>query len=309
MRKTYLGVLLALFMCLSPVMAVYADESLIPYDSGVPNEALKPRLVDAADLLTENEENTLLAHLDEISERQQCDVVLVTTNSLEGMWAQDFADDYYDYNGFGMGDAHDGIVLVVSMGEREWAFSTCGYGIDAFTDSTLYYMEDMIIPYLSDGDYYGAFLTYADQADLALTHARELETAEHVEDGENPYYGEDIYYAEEKTSLFDVLISVVSLIPISIIIGTIIAFFQKKRAEKQYSGLVNNSRAMTKLYSSNMNLTQDQVMLVGRGVHRIHSPRKKPNSGGSSSRSSRVGRSSVHRSSSGRSHGGRSGRF
>ena len=43
-----------------------------------------PRLVDRADLLSELEEEELEARLDEISERQQADVVVVTVNSLDG---------------------------------------------------------------------------------------------------------------------------------------------------------------------------------------------------------------------------------
>ena len=38
--------------------------------------------------------------LDEISEKQQCDVVVVTENSLDGKSAQDYADDFFDYNGY-----------------------------------------------------------------------------------------------------------------------------------------------------------------------------------------------------------------
>ena len=229
-------------------------------------------------------------------------MVILTTNSMDGMWAQDFADDYFDYNGYGMGTHYDGILFLVSMGEREWAFSTSGYGIDAFTDSTLSYMEDMIIPYLSDGDYYGAFLTYADQADAALSHARELETGDYTLGEEHPYY-------EEEVTFVDFLIVFAMFIPVCVIIGTIIAFVQKRGAQKKYSGLINDHRAMTRSYASNMRLTKDQVLLVHRGVQRIHSPRKKNNGGGGGSRTSHVGRSSVHRSSSGRSHGGRSGRF
>ncbi|MDD7113688.1 MAG: TPM domain-containing protein [Lachnospiraceae bacterium] len=41
-----------------------------------------PRLTDEADLLTDAEEEELLTKLDEISERQQCDVVVATVNSL-----------------------------------------------------------------------------------------------------------------------------------------------------------------------------------------------------------------------------------
>ena len=48
----------------------------------IPDTRLLPRLTDEADLLTDAEEEELLTKLDEISERQQCDVVVATVNSL-----------------------------------------------------------------------------------------------------------------------------------------------------------------------------------------------------------------------------------
>lgn len=302
MKKKLFSVITVLILCLSAVMHVSALD-LIPDSGAVPHERLKERLVDGADILTEDEAAYLLEKLDELSERQKCDVAVVTTDSLEGMHAQDFADDYYDYNGFGIGTDKDGIVLIVSMSEREWAFSTHGFGVDAFTDATLDYLEDKIIPYLSDGDYYEAFLTYADAADAAIRHARNLETAESAEAGETPYYGDN------QRKWTDKMFQILGLVPVSIVVGMVIAHFQKKRALKQYSGLIDNSRAMTKHYVSNMNLTRDHVNLVGHGVQRIHSPRKKTSGGGGGGNQSRVGGSSIHRSSSGSTHGGRSGKF
>lgn len=57
----------------------------IPVCAGeIPQDRQLPRLVDDADLLTDSEEQELNTELDEISEKQQCDVVVVTENSLDG---------------------------------------------------------------------------------------------------------------------------------------------------------------------------------------------------------------------------------
>ena len=101
----------------------------------LPDQRLKPRLTDDADLLTSSEEKQLLAKLDEISERQEMDVVVVTTDSLEGKTAEAYADDFFDYNGFGYGPMGSGVLLLVSMEDRDWAISTSGDGIEAFTDA------------------------------------------------------------------------------------------------------------------------------------------------------------------------------
>lgn len=85
--------LCTLLVCLVSMLMIRfsaaAEENVIPETRQL------PRLVDRADLLSELEEEELEARLDEISERQAADVVVVTVNSLDGKSAQDYADDFY----------------------------------------------------------------------------------------------------------------------------------------------------------------------------------------------------------------------
>ena len=111
--------LLWIFVLIFPVMASDIPE--------IPTERQKPLLVDEAGLLSEEESSTLINKLEEISQRQENEVAVVTVNSLEGKTAEAYADDYYDYNGYGYGENDDGLLLLVSMGEREWAITTYGY--------------------------------------------------------------------------------------------------------------------------------------------------------------------------------------
>ena len=60
----------------------------------LPAERLRPRLVDEADLLTNEQERILLERLDLISENYQTDVVIVTNHSLDGKTSTEFADDF-----------------------------------------------------------------------------------------------------------------------------------------------------------------------------------------------------------------------
>ena len=87
--KRMISILFAMLLLFLPVVTVCAEEP--------------KRLVDGADLLTDTEEAELLQELNEISVRQQFDVVVVTTTSLDGKSAMEYADDYYDYHGYGMG--------------------------------------------------------------------------------------------------------------------------------------------------------------------------------------------------------------
>ena len=76
-----------------------------------------PRMVDDADLLDSGVATEFMYKLDEISERQMFDVVILTVNSLDGEDIQYFAADYYDYNAYGMGENDDGVMFVMSMEE------------------------------------------------------------------------------------------------------------------------------------------------------------------------------------------------
>lgn len=122
----------------------------------------KDYVVDNADLLTQTEENELSKKLQDISDELQFDVVVVTTNSTGSKTATEYADDYFDYNGYGRGSNNDGALFLVDMGDRKWAISTSGYGIEAIVDSALDDMEEEIVPYLKSGDYDGAFNEFAD---------------------------------------------------------------------------------------------------------------------------------------------------
>lgn len=138
----------------APLLAtpVLAEES---------SKVSKDYVVDNADLLTQTEENELSEKLQDISDELQFDVVVVTTNSTGSKTATEYADDYFDYNGYGRGSNNDGALFLVDMGDRKWAISTSGYGIEAIVDSALDDMEEEIVPYLKSGDYDGAFNEFA----------------------------------------------------------------------------------------------------------------------------------------------------
>ena len=120
-----------------------------------------PRLVDKADVLTDEEEKKLLKKLNKISEEEKVDVVVLTVENEAGKDVTAFADDYYDYNNYGFGYKGDGIILVVDYGTRDWAISTKGKGIYIFTDAGQKYISDKFVKYLSDGEAYEGFKTYA----------------------------------------------------------------------------------------------------------------------------------------------------
>ena len=169
-----------------------------------------PRLVDGADLLTDTEEAVLSGKLDEISSRQNMDIVIVTAYSTEERTATEYADDTYDYSGY----RDDGILLLISLDDREWAVSTSGYGITAFTDAGLAYLTGQISDTMSAGEWNDAFHGFAGLCDEFITQAR---TGSPYDVGNLP-----------KKPFTPVLTGLVSLA-----IGFVIAFFHMNKWKSQ----------------------------------------------------------------------------
>ena len=240
------------------------------------------RLKDEAGLLSDDEADSLLAQLDEISERQSCDVIVVTVASLDGKTAESYADDYFDFNGYGLGQDRDGILLLLSMEDRDWAISTHGFAITAFTDAGQNYMTDHFLSYISDGEYAQGFQKYAELCDQFLTQAKEGE----------PYDTDNLPKGP---------VAFVWL-PIDIIIGCIIAFFRAQGKKKRLKTVRKKVSARDYIVQGSLKVRTGREILLNRVV----SSRDISSSDSSSSGS---GGSSTHTSSSGETHGGSSGKF
>lgn len=240
-----------------------------------------PRLVDDADLLSVDEESELVAKLNEISKRQVFDIAVVTVDSLGGKTPEAFADDYFDYNGYGLGADDDGIILVISMGEREMTMSTHGFGITAFTDAGQDYMWDMIMPYINNETYATAFNEFADMCDDYVTQAKTGE----------PY---DVNNMPENVGMLGIIMW---LIP-SFGIGAVVSIFLKKKKRKSLKIVMMRNDASD--YWDELNLTEeyDQYLRTDVTTIKVKDDDDDHNGG-----------SSVHISSSGRTHGGSSRSF
>lgn len=247
------------------------------------NAAEALRVVDGADLLTDDEEMQLLQEVDEISERQQLDVVVVTTNSLGGKNITAYTEDFYDENGYGFGDTYDGVILLIDMETRQWKMVTTGFGITAFTDAGIDYIAEKFLPYLSGGEYYQAFSTYAKWCDTFTAQAKE---------------GEAYDVSNMPKEAFPILSRLVVAALIGLVagfIGVTILKGQMKSVKRQ-----KNAGRYATAEGLRLHTQKDRFLYVHTDRERLPEPRAE---GGKS------GGSSVHVGSSGRTHGGGGGKF
>lgn len=264
------------FMAMALVFLLTFISSFSVLFTSVYAEAKVPRLVDNADVLTDSEEKSLLAKLNEISERQQIDVIIVTTYNAEYNTITQFADDY---NGSNFGDDGDGILLAMDFGKRDWAISTKGKAIRAFTEAGQKYMTDIFIPYISDGDIYKGFDTFADLCDKFI---KQYKTGSAYDVGNLP---------KERNMVFLIGASVIPalLLALAVCYGMT---SQLKTVRRQYAA--DSYELRNSFY---VNTAQDFFL-----YKRLSRTRRE-------SSSSLGGGSSTHRSSSGGTYGGSSGKF
>lgn len=271
---------------------------LLPLSAAALSDA--PRLTDDADLLTPAEEASLLALLDEQSEIWEFDITVCTVDSLEGKDALTYADDFYDTMGYGYTADSDGILFLIAMEEREWAFSTCGYGITVFSDYDLDILADRLLPDLSGGNYARAFEIYVNEVtailDYAATYGSDFSESGYIAIETHPY--ED-YYPDESYESTPMPLGQRLLICLALGVG--IAFLVLAGMTSQMKTVRSRSAAGEYTRQDSFHLTHSGDLFLYRNVNRV---RRQQDSG-----SSHRGGGSSHVSSAGRSHGGRSGRF
>lgn len=287
MRKIFLGAMLALSLCAGSLTFVSAaDGADVPDEiAGIETGEL-PRLVDQADLLTDEEETELLGMLDEMSERQKVDVVVITADSLEGRTAQEAADDLYDYCGYGFGAERDGILFLISMGERDWSVTTRGYAITAFTDAGIDFLTEQMLPDLSDGYYTTAFATYAQWCDDYITQAK----------AGTPY---------DSDNMPEIPFSPLGAALIAFVTAFIIALIATGIMRLKLRSVYSKGTGDDYIKEGSFKLSKKEDLFLYKNVTRRLKPKDDPPKSSSSSSTG----STTHRSSSGATHGGKSGKF
>lgn len=239
-----------------------------------------PRLVDNADILEDSEEATLLKKLDEISERQKFDVVVVTVDSLEGKTATAYADDFYDYNGYGMGTNHDGVLLLVSMEARDYCMTATGFGNTAFTDAGKDYISEKFLEYLGDDKYVKAFDTYAELCDEFITQAK----------NGKPY---DVNNMPKEP--FPVFRNILIALGVGIIFALIVVLIMRSKMKTVRS----QPAASDYMKKGSMDITKSRDLFLYTHLDKTKIPKNENNSGGTT----------THTSSSGQTHSSKSGKF
>ena len=282
MKKLF-SVLLLLALILSLTVPCFAIETDPPH------------VVDYAGLLSSDQVAELNRQIENLRSELELDIVIVTTYGTGGQGVQAYADDFYDENGYGYGDTNSGILLLLDMEAREWYMSTCGDAIYIFTDYGLDQLGEAILPWLSNGDYYHAFLAWISGLApyVKAYHAGSPVDGYVAPDEYESPYGDEIYYYDDHVGIR------IQPFPVALIAGLIAAVVTVLIMRSKMNTAKMQKSAANYLKDGSFRLRQRSDMYLYSRVSRTARPKNTSSGGGSS----------VHRSSGGISHGGRGGRF
>ena len=256
------------------------------------------QVIDNANLFTTTDVSRMNDVIARIEREHQVDMVVLTTNDVptdysESMWrVRDYADDFYDNGGYGMGEDFSGMLILLDMNNRVMWLSTGGVMIDYITDAREESILDRAYTYLSYGDYGDAMVAALDRVEYYMNKGRQ--------EGSFRY---DEVTGQRLSGYYNTLTS--GELGVAALAGGGVALAIFLSISGSYS-LKGSTYSYDRSANSSLVLTRDDEVFVRPFTRRT--PRN-TGSHGSSGGGGRSGGSGVHRSSGGRSHGGGGRRF
>lgn len=238
-------------------------------------------VTDDAGILTSKEVYDLREELSILSEKWDCDIVVVTVKDTGNKTITQYADDFFDYNIF----SKDGVLLLVDMNTRDSWISTTGSCIDAFTDKGIEWISNDITPSLSKGNYYKAFNKYKKDCDMFLKQASK---GKPYDAGHMPVTKQQIISTALGSGVFGLIVAGIAVF--------VLALNNKSVKSVRH--------AASYVVDGSMKITNSNDVFINKVVTKSLIPRDDDSRGGHGG-----GGSTIHMGSSGTSHGGGGGHF
>lgn len=130
---------------------------------------------DTAEILNEAACQELNRLAQSISQEQQCAVYIVTVPDYRDYGQGsifEVAMGIYRDNDLGMGTGRDGVMLLLSMAERDYCLLAYGFGDTALTDYGKDYISGKFLDDFRSNDWYDGFADYLSASRSLLSQAR-----------------------------------------------------------------------------------------------------------------------------------------
>lgn len=240
-------------------------------------ETTAERMTDFTGKLDGSQLTALTQKMDAVSTEHGVTVAGVLTDTLDGIDVQTYADQFFDLNDLGYGPTDSGVLLLISEGEREYAMSTKGKAIGAFTTAGQEYLIDQLKSDMSKGNYYQVFDTYTDLADKFLVQAA---TGKPYDKGNLPKKALSLIW-----------------IPLSLLLGALGALLPTGAMKSQLKSVYTKEKADSYVVKDSVNIGISRNRLIDTVISRKKIDRKSSSKG-----------SETHQTD-GQTHGGTHGKF
>ena len=241
------------------------------------------KVYDYAMVLTTQEENNLKQKVNEYIDKFNMDMVLVTVKYHEKDSTKEYAQDFYDYNKFGLNATYDGIIFVIdfNFGYTDIYISRTGQAIRMYDDYRITSMLDNI-SLKKDNGYYSMFESFINDASKYASLGIPSSNLNTIINNNG-----DLVYEQ--------IIPWGPISVTSIVVATIVLLI-----------FIFKNRMVKKSINAGHYLNKDSIIINTRNERFIttHTSSVRINDSSSSGSSGRIGGSSISRGSSGRSHGG-----
>ena len=143
-------------------------------------------VTDVTGSISESERESLNQLAQQISEQYSCGVYIVVLEDYEEYTKdgiEDCAEGIYRFYELGWGDQRDGVMLIMSMAQREYDIAAYGdFGNAAFTDYGKDYLSQSFLDDFRRNDWYSGFRDYLNTSASMLESARQGEPVDIVWD-------------------------------------------------------------------------------------------------------------------------------
>jgi len=125
-----------------------------------PNVEEKEKIYDFANLFSDSEEEELFDLINDFIDEYNIDMIVVTIDENNKGSTSKYADDFFDYNYFGIGDDKDGVIYLIDMDNREIFISTNGSAVSIYNDDIVDLMLDECYADVSINDYSSSVMSF-----------------------------------------------------------------------------------------------------------------------------------------------------
>lgn len=219
----------------------------------VPAMAAERRVYDDAGILSAGDVVALEKELKTVSETWGVEVMVITTDSTDGLSMVKYAESRFHHT--------DGVMLLVDMERREVDICPFGSGVVAFNGVGQDYMLDQFDWMLTDGDYADAFMEFASLCDDFLAQAATGEP-----------YNEDNLPEEPFPWLFALIGS--------LIVGLVAALIVTGAMKGQLKSVRSRAAAEDYVVRDSLKLTHSSDLYLYSTVTQTPRPKNNSSSGG-----------------------------